>query len=241
MKTIGAIFKREFGGYFRSPVAYVFLVAFVIATVGFPWFLGQLFESNEASLVRFFHYLPWIFLFLIPAVGMRLWAEEKKSGTWELLLTLPLSTIQAVLGKFLAGWAFVSLALLLTLSMPFTIAYLGDPDWSPIVTGYLGCILMAGSYLGICTLTSSFTENQVISFVLSFGICLILVLLGWDVFNNLLISLNVPLGWVAVIANFSFTTHFDPMVQGLVIFKDIIFFLSLIGFCLCLNVLILER
>lgn len=241
MHKIVTLFKREFLGYFRSPVAYVFMGVFLIASVGLPWFLGGFFESNDASLQRFFVFLPWIFLFLIPAVGMRLWAEEKRSGTWELLLTLPISPWQAVLGKFLAGWAFVVLALGLTCTMPLTITYLGSPDWGPVLTGYLGSILMAGSYLSICSLTSSLTQNQVISFVLSLGVCLVLVLLGWSVFDDFLIALNLPVTLVDVLANFSFTTHFEPFIKGLITVKDLVFFLSLTLFSLAVNVMILER
>ena len=241
MKSISSIFKREFLGYFRSPVAYVFLAVFLIASAGLPWFVGGFFESNEASLNRFFIFLPWVFLFLIPAVGMRLWSEEKRSGTWELLFTMPISVSQAVVGKFLAGWAFISLAILLTLPMPITIAYLGEPDWGPVFSGYLGAILMAGAYLGVCSLASSMTKNQVISFVISVVFCLALVLLGWSVFNELMLSLNLPVGLVDALANFSFVTHFESMVKGLIRVRDLLFFFSLTAFCLCLNILILER
>lgn len=235
------VFKREFFGYFRSPVAYVFLAVFLVAAIGLPWFVGQFFASNDASLNVFFLFTPWVYLFLIPAVGMRLWAEEKRSGTWELLFTLPLSTGQAVLGKFLAGWAFISLAIGFTVTLPATVAYLGSPDWGAIVTGYLGSILMAGAYLAVCSLASSLTKNQVISFVVSTMICLVLVFLGWSVFNTFLLALNLPIWLVDVLANFSFVTHFEPLVKGLIPLRDVLFFLSLMAFCLCLNVLALER
>lgn len=241
MQPIYTVFKREFLGYFRSLVAYVFLIIFLVASVGFAWFLGGFFDTNNASLTRFFVFQPWIFLFLIPAVGMRLWAEERRSGTWELLLTLPLSATQAVLGKFLAGWAFISLAIVLSFTMPLTVAYLGDPDWGPIFSGYLGCILMAGAYLSICSLTSALTKNQVISFVISVFCCLILVLLGWSVFNDLMIAANFPTWLVDAFANFSFIIHFDPMTRGLISVTDVAFFLSLTAFCLFVNVLVLER
>ena len=241
MSAITTVFKREFLAYFRSPVAYVFLAVFLTAAIGLPWFIGNFFESNDASLNAFFMFMPWVYLFLVPAVGMRLWAEEKRSGTWELLLTLPLSTIKAVLAKFLAGWAFISLAILLTLSIPLTVAYLGSPDWGPIFTGYLGCILMAGGYLSVCSLTSSLTKNQVISFVLSTMTCLLLVFMGWSVFNSFLLALDLPVWLVDALANFSFVTHFEPFVKGLIHLRDIVFFFSLIAFCLCLNVLSLER
>ena len=240
MQPIYTVFKREFMGYFRSPVAYVFLIIFLVASVGFSWFLGGFFDTNNASLNRFFVFQPWIFLFLIPAVGMRLWAEERRSGTWELLLTLPLSATQAVFAKFLAGWAFVSLAIVLSFTMPLTVAYLGDPDWGPVFSGYLGSVLMAGAYLSICSLTSALTQNQVISFVISVFCCLILVLLGWSVFNDLMITAGFPAWMVDAFANFSFVTHYQPMVGGLVTVRDIVFFLSLAAFCLLVNVLVLE-
>lgn len=241
MNPILAIFKREFLGYFRTPVAYVFLAVFLIASIGLTWFVAGYFESNTASLNPFFIIFPWVFLFLIPAVGMRLWAEEKRSGTWELLFTMPLSIVHAVIGKFLAGWAFISVAILLTFTMPLTTAYLGNPDWGPILTGYLGSILMAGSYLGICSLASSLTRNQVISFVISVITCLVLVMLGWSLFNDLLLGLQFPVWLVDALSNFSFVTHFESLTKGLLTLKDVVFFLSLTAFCLWLNVLVLER
>ncbi len=241
MNPVLSIFKREFMGYFRSPVAYVFLIVFLVAAVGLPWFLGGFFETNEASLDRFFRFLPWVFLFLIPAVGMRLWSEERRSGTWELLFTLPISVGQAVIGKFLAGWAFISLAVILTVTMPITVAYLGEPDWGPVFAGYTGSILMAGAYLGICSVASSLTKNQVIAFVISLVLCLILVLLGWSVFNELLLGISLPVAVVDALANFSFITHFESLTKGLIRLKDLVFFFSLMGFCLCANILVLER
>lgn len=241
MNAVSSIFKREFIGYFRSPVAYVFLAVFLVAAVGLPWFIGGFFEGNQANLERFFTFLPWVFLFLIPAVGMRLWSEERRAGTWELLFTLPISVSHAVVGKFLAAWAFVSLAIVLTVTMPITVAYLGSPDWGPIFTGYFGSILMAGAYLGICSVASALTKNQVIAFVISLVVCLVLVFLGWSVFNELLLGISLPVAVVDALANFSFITHFDAMAKGLIRLKDLLFFFSLMGFCLCLNILVLER
>jgi len=241
MNMVLTVFKREFLGYFRSPVAYVFIIVFLVATMALAWFVGNFFDTDDASLGRFFLFMPWIFLFLIPASGMRLWAEEKRSGTWELLFTLPISVTQAVFAKFLAGWVFIGVAIGLTFSMPLTVAYLGDPDWGPIISGYLGCILMAGTYLSICSLTSSMTKNQVISFVLSVSFCLILVLLGWSVFNDLLLAASFPVWLVDGLSNFSFIPHFEPMIRGLVTLRDVLFFVSLSAFCLFANVLILER
>jgi ABC-2 type transport system permease protein len=236
-----AIFQREFMGYFRTPVAYVFLAIFAISSVSLTWFVGGLFESNNASMERFFMFLPWIFLLLIPAIGMRLWSEEKRSGTWELLLTMPVTVPQAVIGKFLAGWAFVSIGIATTLTLPMTVAYLGDPDWGPVISGYLGAILMGGAYLGICSWASSITRNQVIAFVISVVVCLILVFLGWSVFNSLLGQLNLPVWLVDGIANFSFVTHFEPFSRGLITLRDSLFFLTVIAASLWLNIIALER
>lgn len=240
MRPLLILCQREFLGYFRTPVAYVFLAVFLIATAGLTWFVGGFFEANDASLNRFFLFFPWIYLFLIPAVGMRLWSEERRSGTWELLLTLPISPAQAVVGKFLAGWGFIATAILLTVPMPLTVAYLGTPDWGPIFSGYLGAILMAGAYLGVCSLMSSLTRNQVVAFVLGLMTCLILVFFGWSVFNELLLSF-LPVAVVDAIANFSFVTHFDPMVKGMIALRDVVFFASLMVFTLLLNIVILER
>jgi ABC-2 type transport system permease protein len=240
MSQVFPIFKREFLAYFRSPVAYVFLIVFLMAAVGLAFFVGGFFEAGVASLERFFVFHPWLFLFLIPAAGMRLWSEEKRTGTAELLFTLPITTLEAVLGKYLAAWAFLTVAILLTFPMALTVAYLGDPDWGVIFTSYFGSILMAGSYLGICSLTSALTKNQVISFVISVLICLILVFLGWSVFNDLL-EQTFPPALAHLLANFSFVTHFDPFTKGIVDPQDVIFFLSLTGFTLFLNVVALER
>ena len=240
MSQILPVFKREFLGYFRSPVAYVFLVVFLMAAVGLAFFLGNFFEAGVASLESFFFFHPWLFLFLIPAAGMRLWSEEKRTGTVELLFTLPVTTLEAVVAKFLAAWAFLTVAILLTLPMALTVGFLGDPDWGVIFASYLGSILMAGSYLGVCSLTSALTHNQVISFVLSVLICLILVFLGWSVFSELLESV-LPHALADLLANFSFKTHFDPFTKGIIDPKDIVFFLSLTGFTLFLNVVALER
>jgi len=235
------VFKKEFFGYFRSPVAYVFVSVFIVTINGLTWFVGRIFDSNDASLRIMFSFLPWVYLFLIPAVGMRLWSEEKRSGTIELLLTMPLSLTAAVLGKFLAGWAFIALAVAFTFTLPLTVFFLGSPDLGPIVSGYFGAILMGGSYLAICSLASSLSKNQVISFVVSVIVCLVLVLLGWSLLNNFLLNLGLPAFLVDTIANFSFITHFEPMIAGLILFKDIAFFLLLILLCLALNVVVLQR
>jgi ABC-2 type transport system permease protein len=239
MRGIWAIFQREFLGYFRSPVAYVFLIVFVLLGVGLPWFLDGFLDSDEASLASFFRYLPWLNVLFVPAVGMRLWSEEKNSGTWELLLTLPVSTAQAVLGKFLAGWLFVGTGLMLTFAFPLTVAYLGAPDWGPIAGGYAVGFLMAGSVLAICSFLSSLTQNQVIAFILGVLACLVLNLTGWSVFNSLLRDL--PVGLADAINNFSFTTHFETARQGLVRLADVFFFVSVAAAALLANIAVLDR
>ncbi|MDX2468969.1 MAG: ABC transporter permease subunit [SAR324 cluster bacterium] len=234
-----ALIKRELAAYFYSPVAYVFIVIFLFSTVGSTFFLGQFFMTNHASLETFFVFHPWLYLFLIPAIGMGLWAEERAQGTIEILFTLPVSLIEIVLAKFLAGWFFIGVALLLTFPMPLTIAYLGDPDWGVLLLGYLGSFLMAGSYLSITLVTSALTRNQVISFILSVMVCFTLVLLGWGVFTELI----TPIFGVAltdVISSFSFSTHFQGMTRGIIDFRDIIFFLSITVGGLYINAMILE-
>jgi ABC-2 type transport system permease protein len=186
MTQVTPIFKREFLGYFRSPVAYVFLIGFLLISVGLAFFLGAFFKAGNASLERYFTFLPWVFVILVPAVCMRLWAEERRSGTIELLFTLPVTTLEAVIGKFLAAWAFVTTAILLSFPLAITIGFLGSPDWGVMAVTYLGAILMAAAYVGVCSLTSAFTKNQVVSFVISFILCLVLVFLGWSVFNEVM-------------------------------------------------------
>jgi len=239
-RHLGPILRRELYGYFRQPVAYVFLVVFLLATTGATWYLGEFYQSNEAGLEIFFFFHPWLYLFLIPAVGMRLWSEERRTGTIELLLTLPVNLLTAVLAKFLAAWAFVGLALLLTFPMVITVYILGHPDLGAMVTGYLGSLLMAGAYLSITTFTSAITRNQVISFITSFMVCLIMVLLGWGVLNESLVQI-FPVWLVDVIAAFSFATHFDAIRRGLVDFRDLAYFFSIMVFMLLATVIVLEN
>jgi ABC-2 type transport system permease protein len=241
MRQITPIFKREFLGYFRAPVAYVFLVAFLVISVSLAFSrYGGFFRAGTAGLESYFVFFPWLFMFLVPAVGMRLWSEEKRSGTVELLFTLPVTTLEAVLGKFFAGWAFLALAVLLSFPMACTIGYLGAPDWGVVLTTYFGAILMAGSYLGVCSLTSALTKSQVISFVLSLGACAVILFLGFSSFTDTL-EKTLPLPVADALANFSFITHFDAFTKGIIDPKDVVVFLSLTGFTLFLNVVVLER
>lgn len=241
MRHIVPIFKREFLGYFRSPVAYVFLIAFLFISVSLAFSrYGGFFRAGVAGMDSYFTFFPWLFLFLVPAVGMRLWSEEKRSGTVELLFTLPITTLEAVLGKFLAGWAFLTIAVLASFPMALTVGYLGDPDWGVIFTTYLGAVLMAGGYLGVCALCSALTKNQVISFVISLAACAALLFLGFSSFTETLEGL-LPMVLADALSNFSFITHFDAFTKGIIDPKDVIFFLSLMGFTLFLNVVVLER
>jgi len=229
--NIRAIIKRELGGYFSSPVAYVFLVIFLLLTGFFTFTIGNFFERGEASLVSFFTWHPWLYLFLVPAVGMRLWSEERRLGTLELLLTMPVTTAQAIVGKFLASWIFLALALALTFPVWITVNILGSPDNGVIFAGYVGSLLLAGSYLAIASMTSAMTRNQVVSFIVSVMICLFLILAGFTPVTDLLVRWASP-WFVDIVASFSVMTHFDSFQRGVIDLRDVAFFGSLIGFAL---------
>jgi ABC-2 type transport system permease protein len=232
LANIKTIAKRELGAYFASPLAYVFIVIFLLLCGFFTFMVGGFFERGEASLVHpFFDWFPWFYLFLVPAVGMRLWAEERRVGTLELLLTMPITTWQAIVGKFLASWIFLGLALLLTFPVVITVNYLGSPDNGVILCGYVGSWLMAGAYLAVSCITSAITRNQVISFILSVVICLFLILAGFPPVINLLEHWARP--WlVDGITSFSVITHFGGFQKGVLDSRDVIFFLSIIIFSL---------
>jgi ABC-2 type transport system permease protein len=223
--NIKAIMKRELGGYFTSPIAYVFLVIFLLLTGFFTFTVGNFFERGEASLVSFFTWHPWLYLFLVPAAGMRLWA------TMELLLTMPITTWQAIIGKFLASWLFLALALALTFPVVITVNYLGDPDNGVILAGYVGSLLLAGTYLAISCMTSALTRNQVISFIVSVMIALFLILAGYTPVTDLLTRWANPV-IVEIIAAFSVMTHFEGFQRGVLDTRDVVFFVSMIGFAL---------
>ncbi len=229
--NIKAIMKRELGGYFTSPIAYVFLVIFLLLTGFFTFTVGNFFERGEASLVSFFTWHPWLYLFLVPAVGMRLWSEERRLGTLELLLTMPVTAWQAIVGKFLASWLFLALALALTFPVIITVNWLGDPDNGVIMAGYVGSLLLAGAYLAISCMTSAMTRNQVISFILSVMICLFLILAGYTPVTDLLTRFASPTV-TQTIAAFSVMTHFEAFQRGVLDTRDVIFFASVIGFAL---------
>jgi ABC-2 type transport system permease protein len=229
--NINAIMKRELGGYFTSPIAYVFLVIFLLLTGFFTFTVGNFFERGEASLVSFFTWHPWLYLFLVPAVGMRLWSEERRLGTLELLLTMPITAWQAIVAKFLASWLFLGLALALTFPVVITVNWLGDPDNGVIFAGYVGSLLLAGAYLAISCMTSAMTRNQVISFILSVMICLFLILAGYTPVTDLLTRFASPVV-VQTIAAFSVMTHFESFQRGVIDTRDVVYFASVIGFAL---------
>jgi ABC-2 type transport system permease protein len=229
--NILAIVKRELGGYFTSPIAYVFLIIFLLLTGFFTFTVGSFFERGEASLVSFFTWHPWLYLFLVPAVGMRLWSEERRLGTIELLLTMPVTTWQALVGKFLASWLFLALALALTFPVVITVNYLGHPDNGVIFTGYVGSLLLAGAYLAVTCMTSAMTRNQVISFIVAVLICLFLILAGYEPVTGLL-SRFASARVVDLVAAFSVMTHFEGFQRGVVDLRDVVFFASVMGFAL---------
>lgn len=231
--NIRTIAKRELTGYFASPVAYVFIVIFLLMTGFFTFMLGGFFEREDASLTAFFLYHPWLYLFLVPAAGMRLWSEERKSGTMELLLTMPITTWQAIVGKFLASWVFLGIALVLTFPIALTVNYLGHPDNGVILTSYFGSFLLAGAYLSVTCMTSAMTRNQVISFILSVVICFLLILAGYPPVTEFLSNvMGMSQHWVETIASFSVMTHYDWMQRGVLDSRDLIFFASVIIFSL---------
>ncbi len=229
MKSIWTITKRELAGYFNSPVAYVFLVIFLLMTAAFTFLIGQFMDRNQATLQPFFMWHPWIYLFLVPAVGMRLWSEERRQGTMELLLTLPISLWHCIVGKFLASWIFLTLALVMTFPIWITVNYLGDPDNSVIVASYIGSFFLAGAYLSITSMTSAFTRNQVISFILSVVICLFLVLCGWPPVTDVVETL-APRSIVEFVAAFSVMPGIEQFNNVQIDSRAVIYFLSVIGF-----------
>jgi len=239
MSRVLPLIKREFLGYFRSPVGYVFIVIFLLASVGCTFFLGGFYQSNQAGLDVFFAFLPWLYLVLVPAVGMRLWSEERKAGTIELLLTLPIDLKEAVIAKFLAGWAFIAVALALTFPLVLTVNYLGSPDNGVIFAGYLGSFLMAGAYLAITCFTSALSKNQVISFILAVVVCFVLVLLGWGVFSNFMADF-LPAALTDFITSLGFISHFQSISRGLLDSRDLLYFFSVIAIALGLNIVFLQ-
>jgi ABC-2 type transport system permease protein len=225
------IFKRELAGYFATPIASVFIVIFLLLSGAFTFYLGNYFARGQADLVPFFDFHPWLYLVLIPALAMRLWAEERRSGTIELLLTLPVTIWEAVAGKFLAAWCFTGIALFLTFPMWITVNLLGEPDNGVILASYLGSLLMAGGFLAIGSCISALTKNQVIAFVITVVICLGFILSGFPLVLELF-SGWAPQFLLNAISSFSFLTHFQSISKGVLDLRDILFFLTLIAFWL---------
>ena len=239
MTNIWVVFKRELASYFMTPIAYVFIVIFLFLSGVFAFYLGNFFARGQADLEPFFTFHPWLYLFLIPSLAMRLWAEERRGGTMELLLTLPITIPQAVLGKFLAAWVFTGIALALTFPMWLTVNYLGDPDNGVIFASYLGSLLMGGAFLAIGACVSCLTKNQVIAFVVTAVVCFIFVLSGYPLVLDFFGSW-APQFLVEVISSFSFLSHFNAITQGVIDIRDFIYFASLIAYWLFANVILIE-
>jgi ABC-2 type transport system permease protein len=239
MRNIGIIFKRELESYFATPVAYVFIVIFLVLSGALTFHMGNFYERGQADLAPFFNFHPWLYLFLVPAISMRLWAEERKSGNIELLLTLPITMIEAVIGKFLAAWLFTAIALMLTFPLWITVNYLGDPDNGVILAAYIGSLLMAGGFLAIGACISATTKNQVIAFIISVVICFAFLLSGFP------IVLDFFRGWapqyiVDAIASLSFLTHYTSISKGVIDLRDVIYFATLIACWLYANAVVIE-
>ena len=239
MHNTWVIFRRELASYFATPLAYVFIVIFLVLAGALTFFLGNYFDRGQDDLVSFFSFHPWLYLVFIPALSMRLWAEERKSGTIELFLTLPVSLGAAVLGKFLAAWAFAGIALILTFPFWITANVLGSPDNGVILASYIGSFLMAGGYLAIGACISATTNNQVIAFVVSVVVCFLFTVSGAPLVIDFFRAW-APMALIDAVASFSFLTHFLAITQGVIDLRDIIFFFSLIALFLAANIVIID-
>ncbi|HWV08275.1 ABC transporter permease subunit [Pseudomonas sp.] len=239
MSQLPVVFKRELASYFATPLAYVFIVIFLVLSGVFTFYLGGFFESGQADLTPFFNFHPWLYLFLVPAIAMRLWAEERKSGTIELLMTLPITRFDAVTGKFLAAWVFAGLALLLTFPMIITVNYLGEPDNGAIITGYIGSWLLAGAYLAIGSCMSALAKNQVIAFILAVSVCFLFIVSGFPM------VLDGFSGWapqwlIDAVASLSFLTRFDAISKGVIDLRDLLYFITLIAAWLAATAVVID-
>ena len=239
MNQVWPIFKREFAAYFATPLAYVFIVIFLFAMGVFTFYIGRFFDTGQADLGVFFAYHPWLYLFLVPAISMRLWAEERRSGTIELLLTLPVPLWATVAGKYLAAWAFTGLALVLTFPIWITVNYLGEPDNGVILAGYLGSFLMAGGYLAIGACLSATTSNQVIAFVITVVAGFLFTISGAPLVLDFFRAW-APMTLVGAVSSFSLLTHFQAITAGVIDLRDVIFYVSLIALFLTANVVVLD-
>ncbi len=239
MRGLGAIFRRELANYFATPLAYVFIVIFLIFSGIFTFYVGGFYERGQADLQPFFSFLPWLYLFLVPAISMRLWAEERKTGTLELLMTLPVPTVSSVLGKYFAAWVFTGVALALTFPLWITVNVLGDPDNGVILAGYIAGFFMAGSYLAIGACLSAMTRNQVIAFVLTVMVAFLFTVSGMPIVLDVF-SEWAPHLVVEQVASFSFLTHFNAIVRGVIDLRDVIFFAAMIAAWLIANMVVVE-
>ncbi len=239
MRTTFLVMRRELEAYFLSPLAYVFICIFLALGGALAFYLGGFLERGRADLAAFFVFHPWLYLFLIPAIGMRLWAEERKSGTLEFLLTLPMGTTAAVVGKFLAAWLFAGIALALSFPLWLTVNYLGDPDNGVILAGYLGSWLMAGGFLAISGCVSALTRNQVIAFVIAVAVCFVFLVSGIELVQAAFAGW-APQALVDAIASFSFLTNYEAIQNGVLDARHLVFFASLIIVSLTVNVAVIE-
>lgn len=240
MRTLGVLTKREFVSYFTTPIAWVFLMIFVSLSGLLTFYAGEFFARGQADLQSFFLFHPWLYVFLIPAVSMRMWAEERRSGTIEMLMTLPVSTGELVLGKFFAAWAFVGIALLLTTPIWITVNYLGDPDNGVIIMSYLASFLIAGTFLSVGSCLSAYTKSQIIAFVLTMMACILLTFLGSDALINLFS--DVATGKVMkLFQSFGFLIHFVSLTRGVLDLRDVLFFISFSSVFLFATVIVLDH
>jgi len=233
------IFDRELKGYFRTPLASIFLLVFLALSSGMTFFLGRFFERDQADLIAFFSWHPWLFLILMPAIGMRLWAEERRSGTIELLITLPVTNTQLVVGKFLASWVFTLIALVLSMPIWITVNYLGDPDNNVILISYIGSWLMAGAFLALTSCLSTLTKNQVIAFIISSISGFILIMAGFSLILSAVRSW-APVWITETISSMSFLSHFSRIQMGVFDLNSLMFFLSMIILCLWINIQLVQ-
>lgn len=235
-----AVFKREFKSYFESPVAYVFLVMFLLLTGFLTFSVTHFFERQAADLQPFFFWHPWVFLLLVPAATMGLWAEERRSGSIELLLTMPMTLSEAIVGKFLASWLFMTTAIALTFPIVLTTCYLGKPDMGAVVSGYAGSILLAGAYVSVGMLASSMTRSQVIAFVISLVTCFFLLIAGWEPVTDFFVQW-APNWLVEGVASLSFMPHFLSMQRGVIDLRDLVYYVSVIAFMLFASHVVLDN
>ena len=240
MRHVGILLKREFASFFATPVAYVFIVIFLMMSGVFTFYIGGLYERGQADLLPFFNFHPWLYLFLVPAMAMRTWSEERKSGTIELIMTLPVTTFEVMIGKFLAAWLVLGMSLMLTFPLWLTVNYLGNPDNGIILAAYFGSWLMAGAFLAIGICMSALSKSQVVAFILAVVVCFLFVLSGSGVL------LDAFEGWlpniiIDTIASFSFVTHFEAISKGVIALNDVGYFLIVIGIWLYVGLVIIEN